>query len=102
MRGGGKNLDHVPPSHSSKSDAVGEFLGIGSSTVVRFAKAGLIPGHPLRVSGHRTHWRFLLSEVREAMLTRKSKVLTERNGERKELRGSRPVLERHRRYRRRA
>jgi hypothetical protein len=53
-----------------KPDVVGEYLGIDPSTVVRFAKAGLLPGHPLRISGCRMHWRFLISEIRDAMLAR--------------------------------
>jgi hypothetical protein len=56
-----------------KSDIVAQYLGIDPGTVVRFAKSGLIPGHPLRVSGRRMHWRFLLSEIREAMLARAPK-----------------------------
>jgi hypothetical protein len=53
-----------------KPDVVSQYLGIDPGTVVRFARAGLIPGHPLRVSGRRTHWRFLISEIRETMLAR--------------------------------
>lgn len=53
-----------------KPDVVGEYLGICPSTVVRLAKAGLLPGHSLRISGRRMHWRFLISEIRDAMLAR--------------------------------
>jgi len=56
-----------------KPESVAEFLGIDPGTVVRFARIGILPGHPLRVSGRRTHWRFLLSEIREAMLAKKPK-----------------------------
>jgi hypothetical protein len=56
-----------------KPDSVAEYLGIDPGTVVRFARVGVIPGHPLRVSGRRTHWRFLLSEIRSAMLAKKPK-----------------------------
>ncbi len=56
-----------------KPDSIAEFLGIDPGTVVRFARIGIIPGYPLRVSGRRTHWRFLLSEIREAMLAKKRK-----------------------------
>ncbi|HTU41046.1 MAG TPA: helix-turn-helix domain-containing protein [Candidatus Aquilonibacter sp.] len=59
-----------------KPEFVGEYLGINPATVVRFAKSGIIPGHPLRVSGHRMHWRFLLSEVRRVMLAKEPKLLT--------------------------
>jgi hypothetical protein len=61
-----------------KPDVVGEYLGIDPSTVVRFAKVGLLPGHPLRISGCRTHWRFLVSEIRDAMLARMPASTTER------------------------
>jgi len=53
-----------------RPDVVGEFLGIGPATVVRLATAGQIPGYPLRLSGSRKHWRFLLSEVRKALVAR--------------------------------
>ncbi len=58
-----------------RSDLVGQYLRIDAATVVRYAKAGILPGHPLRVSGHRTHWRFLLSEIRRAMLEKEPKPL---------------------------
>lgn len=60
-----------------KPDSVAEYLGIDPGTVVRFARVGIIPGHPLRVSGCRIHWRFLLSEIREAMLAKKPKQVRE-------------------------
>lgn len=53
-----------------KPDVVSQYLGIDAGTVIRFARTGVIPGHPLRVSGRRTHWRFLISEIRETMLAR--------------------------------
>lgn len=74
------------PEPFVRPDVVAEYLGIDPSTGVRFVRYGLIPGHPLRVSGRRTHWRFLLSEIREAMLAKKPKSSTERTGARKELR----------------
>ncbi len=73
------------PEPFVRPDVVAEYLGIDTSTVVRFVRNGLIPGHPLRVSGRRTHWRFLLSEIKEAILAKKPKSSTERTGERKEL-----------------
>jgi hypothetical protein len=33
--------------------------------------AGFLPGYPLRGSGKRTHWRFLLSEIKQSMLAKK-------------------------------
>lgn len=56
-----------------RPETAAQFLGIDPETAVRFARLGLIPGYPLRVSGRRKHWRFLLSEVQEAMLARKPK-----------------------------
>jgi helix-turn-helix protein len=50
-------------------ETVAEFLDIDPETVVRFARLGYLPAHPLHVIGKRTHWRFLLSEVRAAMLS---------------------------------
>jgi hypothetical protein len=51
-------------------EAVAEYLDIDSETAVRFARLGYIPAHALHVIGKRTHWRFLLSEVRAAMVLR--------------------------------
>lgn len=63
-------LDSVAVEPFVKPESVAEYLGIDPGTVVRFARLGIIPGHPHRVSGRRTHWRFLLSEIRKAMLAR--------------------------------
>ena len=51
-------------------EAAAEFLDIDPETAVRFARLGYIPAHPLHVVGKRMSWRFLLSEVRAAMLSR--------------------------------
>jgi hypothetical protein len=56
-----------------KPARVGEYLGVDPATVVRFAKTGIIPGHPLRVSGQRMRWRFLLSEIRTTILAKRPK-----------------------------
>lgn len=53
-----------------KPQKVGEYVGLDAATVVRFAARGILPGHPIRESGKRCHWRFLLSEVREVMLSK--------------------------------
>lgn len=50
-------------------EAVAAFLDIDPVTVVRFARSGHLPAHPLRVFGKRMHWRFLLSEVHAAVLS---------------------------------
>lgn len=51
-------------------DAVAKFLDIDQETAVRYARLGYLPAHPLHVFGKRMCWRFLLSEVRAAMLSR--------------------------------
>ena len=51
-------------------ETVAKFLDIDPETVVRYARLGYLPAHPLHVIGKRMTWRFLLSEVREAMLSR--------------------------------
>lgn len=56
-----------------RPEKVAEFLGVDKATVVRYASLGLLPGHPIRESGTRIHWRFLLSEVRDFMLSQKAK-----------------------------
>jgi hypothetical protein len=54
-----------------KPEGVGDFLDLNDATVVRFINAGFLPGYPLREAGKRTHWRFLLSEIKEWMLAKK-------------------------------
>lgn len=54
-----------------KAEVVGEFLDMNKATVVHFAKAGYLPGHSLRESGKRSHWRFLLSEIKQSILAKK-------------------------------
>ena len=44
------------------SVAAGQFLGIHPVTVMRLAREGHLPGHPLRDTKRRK-WRFLLSEL---------------------------------------
>jgi len=53
-----------------KPEVVGEFLHLDDATVVRYANAGFFPGYPLREFGKRTHWRFLLSEIKQSMLSK--------------------------------
>ena len=46
-----------------------EFLNVHVRTVVRLAREGRIPAHPITAgAGRRVHWRFLLSEVRAAVV----------------------------------
>lgn len=63
-------------------EAVAEFLDIDPETAVRFARLGYIPAHPLHVIGKRMTWRFLLSEVRAAMLSRTNTYSTNHQGQR--------------------
>ena len=63
----GYDLTEVEPF--VKPEVAAWYLDIDPATVVRFAAEGLIPGHPLRDKGKRSHWRFLLSEIRENMVS---------------------------------
>jgi hypothetical protein len=51
------------------AEVVSLYLGIDPATVVRYAAAGKIPAHPLPGTNKRIHWRFLISEVRDKMMT---------------------------------
>lgn len=73
LRRCGFDLSKLEPFVSA--DVVGLFLDVNPACVVRDAAAGLIPAYPLRVNGHRTHWRFLLSEVQASMLARRGKEM---------------------------
>jgi hypothetical protein len=44
------------------SVVAGKFLGLHPVTVMRLARQGHLPGHPLR-RAKRRQWRFLLSEL---------------------------------------
>lgn len=55
------------------SIVAGEFLGLHPVTVMRLAREGHLPGHPVR-NAKRRQWRFLLSEL--------SKWLARQSGER--------------------
>ena len=47
------------------ADKAAEFLGVDRRTVIRWAREGHIPAHPLRPEAERKEWRFLLSELDE-------------------------------------
>lgn len=51
-------------------DVVAEFLDLDPETVVRYARLGYLPAHPMHDIGKRNHWKFLLSEVHAARLSR--------------------------------
>jgi len=63
-------------------EVVAKYLDIDAETVVRYARLGYIPAHPLHVVGKRTHWRFLLSEVHAAMLSRTNTYSASDEGQR--------------------
>lgn len=60
------NPEPQPESYVETSDAA-IFLGISPSTVLRMARAGEIPAHPMGIGLKRRHWRFLRSELDEWM-----------------------------------
>jgi hypothetical protein len=72
------------------STAAGQFLGLHPVTVMRLAREGHLPGHPVR-NAKRRPWRFLLSEL--------SKWLARQTGADKpaEDHDSEPIQFRHRR-----
>ncbi len=63
-------------------DVVAKYLDIDPETAVRFARRGYIPAHPLHVIGKRMTWRFLLSEVRAAMVSRTNTYSAQDQGQR--------------------
>ena len=50
------------PESYVDADRAAEFLSIDRATVIRWARAGTIPGHPLG-AGLRRVWRFRYSEL---------------------------------------
>lgn len=63
-------------------EVVADYIDFDAETVVRFARLGYLPAHSLHVVGKRTHWRFLLSEVRAAMLSRTNTYSTHHQDQR--------------------
>jgi excisionase family DNA binding protein len=57
------------------ADKAAEFLNVDRRTVIRWAREGVIPAHPLREEAERKEWRFLLSELDEWL---RSKVNSDR------------------------
>lgn len=62
-------------------EVVAEYLQIDPQTAVRFARLRYIPAHPLHVIGKRMTWRFLLSKVRQTMLSRPTEAAKPISGE---------------------
>jgi hypothetical protein len=50
------------------ADVVARFLSLSRKHILKLAIHGVIPAHPLG-AGQRKTWRFLLSELRDWMLT---------------------------------
>lgn len=55
------NLSAIEPFVDSI--AAGKFLKLHPATVLRLARDGKLPGHPISQGRKRCHWRFLLSEL---------------------------------------
>jgi hypothetical protein len=55
--------------HFVDADVAATFLGISARKLMEMARAGHLPAHPL-ISGKRNTWRFLISELREHLLSR--------------------------------
>jgi len=50
------------------ADVAARFLSLSRKHILKLASHGLIPAHPLGL-GERKTWRFLLSEIRDWMLS---------------------------------
>ena len=70
------------------SAAAGQFLGLHPVTVMRLAREGRLPGHPVR-NAKRRQWRFLLSEL-SSWLARQTGENTTANDADSETVGFRP------------
>ncbi len=57
------------------ADGAARFLSVDRRTVIRWAREGHIPAHPLDENATRKDWRFLLSELDEWL---RSKVHSDR------------------------
>ena len=58
--------------HFVDADVAARFLSLSRKHILKLAIQGVIPAHPLGV-GERKTWRFLLSEVRDWMLSNGSR-----------------------------
>jgi len=54
------------PEHYVDADEAANFLSINRRTLMRMARKGVVPAHPLG-NGARRLWRFLLSELDDWM-----------------------------------
>jgi len=55
--------------HFTDADTAAAFLRITRRTLLKKAREGLIPGYPLDQGAKKKDWRFLLSELRDHMLS---------------------------------
>jgi len=67
LRRNGFDLSRFEPWVTA--EVVALYLRIDPATAVRYAAAGKIPAHPLPGMNERIRWRFLLSEVRDKMMS---------------------------------
>ena len=63
------------------ADVAARFLSLSRKHVLKLAIHGVIPAHPLG-PGQRKTWRFLLSELRDWMLTKGNSHGADANGSR--------------------
>ena len=61
------SVSHLEPFVNAQE--AGGFVQLHPSTVLRLAREGVLPGHPVG-NGQRKRWRFLLSELREWLAAR--------------------------------
>ncbi len=64
-----------PLEYFVDADEAARFLSISRKHILKLAIHGLIPAHPLGL-GQRKTWRFLLSELRDWMLSNGSSLKT--------------------------
>lgn len=59
---GGSQLGHAIIEAYVDAEAAAKFLGISRLKIIRMARSGSVPAHPLG-TGKRRQWRFKLSEL---------------------------------------
>lgn len=64
----GTEISRTPFEPFVDADKAAQFLSLSRKHVLKLAVRGLIPAHPLGL-GERKTWRFLLSELRDWMLS---------------------------------
>jgi excisionase family DNA binding protein len=52
---------YIPPEKAA------EFLGLPRRAVIRMARDGRLPAHPIKGTGKKRYWRFRLSELDKHM-----------------------------------